>query len=156
MIFFTIPSKPKYKKVHKLSLVSSKNIYNNRGLCYGEYGIVALESAYINIRQINAIRKMLLKRIKKNGTLLVRFSPNFSFTAKPAETRMGKGKGNPTDWVYPVKVGQILFEIKQKNDKKISYFTAKAYFESILVKFPIYLKFIALPRYTLLEKECYM
>jgi len=65
MIFFTIPSTLKYKKMHKLSLISKSNIYNNKGLCFGEYGIIALETAYINVKQINAIRKMLLKKIKK-------------------------------------------------------------------------------------------
>jgi len=155
MIFFTIPSTLKYKKMHKLNLMSLTNIYNNKGLCYGEYGVIALETAFISMKQISAIRKMLLKKIKKNGKLLIRFSPNFCFTAKPAETRMGKGKGNPTEWVYPVKIGQILFELKQNNDKKISFFMAKSYFDSILIKFPIKLKFISLPKYVLLEKKCY-
>jgi len=68
---------------------------------------------------------------------------------------MGKGKGNPTDWVYPVKIGQILFELKQNEDKKISFFLAKSYFDSILIKFPIKLKFISLPKYILLDKKCY-
>lgn len=155
MIYFTIPSTLKYKKMHKLSLASSTNVYNNKGLCFGEYGIMALESDYLSFKQINAIRKMLLKKIKKNGKLLIRFSPNFCFTAKPAETRMGKGKGNPTDWMYPVKVGQILFEFRQSKEKKFSFFMAKACFESILVKVPIKLKFISLPKYILLERKCY-
>jgi len=153
MIFFTIPSTLKYKKMHKLSLISASNIYNNQNLCFGEYGIMSLEVNYISIKQINAIRKMLLKKIKKTGKLLVRFSPNFCFTAKPAETRMGKGKGNATDWVYPVKVGQILFEIKQNKKQKLSYFTAKSYFDSILIKSPLRLKFISIPKYALLDKK---
>jgi len=65
MIFFTIPSTLKYKKMHKLNLMSLTNIYNNKGLCYGEYGVIALETAFISMKQISAIRKLLLKKIKK-------------------------------------------------------------------------------------------
>jgi len=68
---------------------------------------------------------------------------------------MGKGKGNPIEWVYPVKVGQILFEIKQNEGQLISYYSAKNYFSSILIKFPIKLKFISIPKYILIEKKCY-
>lgn len=153
MIFFTIPSSLKYKKMHKLSLQSVSNIHNNKGLCFGEYGIISLESNYINVKQINAIRKMLLKKIKKTGLLLVRVSPNFAFSAKPAETRMGKGKGNLTEWVYPVKVGQVLFEIKQKEGQRLSYIMARSYFDSILIKFPIRLKFISIPKYVLMQRK---
>ena len=69
---------------------------------------------------------------------------------------MGKGKGNPIDWVHPVTVGQVLFEIKQNPGKLITYSQAKSYFSQIFIKFPIHLKFISLPKYVLLEKECYM
>ena len=111
MIYFTIPSTLKYKKMHKLKMPLNKNIYNNVGLCYGEYGIIALETAFINVKQINSLRKVLLKLLKKQGTLLVRFSPNFCFSAKPAETRMGKGKGSPEGFVKVVRPGLIMFEM---------------------------------------------
>ena len=62
MVFFTVPSKLKFKKMHKLRLISEDNIYNNKGLCFGEYGVIATECSYITIKQVFAIRKFLLKK----------------------------------------------------------------------------------------------
>ena len=80
-------------------------------LLNGEYGIQALEPGWINSRQIEAIRRTIVRRMKRRGKYWIRIFPDKPVTAKPAETRMGKGKGNVEEWVAVVKPGRIIFEI---------------------------------------------
>ena len=80
-------------------------------LLNGEYGIQALEPGWINSRQIEAIRRTIVRRMKRRGKYWIRIFPDKPVTAKPAETRMGKGKGNVEMWVAVVKPGRIIFEI---------------------------------------------
>ena len=80
-------------------------------ISFGDYGIMALERYWITNRQIEAARIAITRHIKRGGKVWIRLFPDMPFTKKPAETRMGKGKGNPEYWVAPVKPGAILFEI---------------------------------------------
>jgi large subunit ribosomal protein L16 len=79
---------------------------------FGEYGLQALQPGWITNRQIEAARVALTRRIKRGGKVWIRLFPDKPFTKKPAETRMGKGKGNPEGWVAVVKPGRIMFELE--------------------------------------------
>ena len=81
-------------------------------IAFGQYGLKALDSAWITSRQIEASRVALTRAIKKGGKLWIRIFPDKPVSKKPAETRMGKGKGNPEYWVAVVKRGRILFELE--------------------------------------------
>ena len=85
----------------------------NRGneVDFGEYGLQAQEPAWLTTRQIEAARVAMTRHIKRGGKVLIRIFPSKPVTAKPAETRMGKGKGSPEDWVAVVKPGRVLFEL---------------------------------------------
>jgi large subunit ribosomal protein L16 len=80
-------------------------------ISFGDYGIAALERFWITNRQIEAARIAITRHIKRGGKVWIRVFPDIPYTKKPAETRMGKGKGNPEYWVAAVKPGTILFEI---------------------------------------------
>ncbi|MCF7794041.1 MAG: 50S ribosomal protein L16 [Candidatus Cloacimonetes bacterium] len=102
------PKKVKYRKMQK---------GRRRGLAYrgstinfGDYALVALEAGWITSRQIEAARVAITRQMKRTGKLWIRVFPDKPITAKPAETRMGKGKGAPEYWVAVVKPGRILFE----------------------------------------------
>ena len=79
---------------------------------FGEYGLQALEAAWITNRQIEAARVAMTRRIKRGGKVWIRIFPDKPYTKKPAETRMGKGKGNPEGWVAVVKPGRVMFELE--------------------------------------------
>lgn len=79
---------------------------------FGEFGLKALEPAWITNRQIEAARVAITRKIKRGGKIWIRIFPDKPVTVKPAETRMGKGKGNPEHWVAVVKPGRILFELE--------------------------------------------
>ncbi len=84
---------------------------------FGTYGLKALEPAWITGRQIEAARVAITRKVKKHGKLWIRIFPNKPVTQKPAETRMGKGKGSPEYFIAVVKPGRILFEIDGVDDK---------------------------------------
>ncbi len=81
-------------------------------LSYGTYGLKALEAAWITSRQIEAARVAITRHVKRGGKLWIRIFPDKPVTIKPAETRMGKGKGNPEYWVAVVKPGRVMFELE--------------------------------------------
>ncbi len=81
-------------------------------LSFGEYGLKAMGCGYITSRQIEAARIAISRRVRRGGKLWIRIFPDKSITKKPAETRMGKGKGSPEAWVAVIKPGRILYEIK--------------------------------------------
>jgi large subunit ribosomal protein L16 len=85
--------------------------YRGNQVDFGEYGLKALEPAWVTNRQIEAARVALTRFIKRGGKVWIRIFPDKPFTKKPAETRMGKGKGNPEYWVAVVKPGRVLFEL---------------------------------------------
>ena len=80
-------------------------------VAFGTHGLKALEAGWITSRQIEAVRITISRRVRKVGKMWIRIFPHKSITKKPAETRMGKGKGSINHWVCPVKKGQILFEL---------------------------------------------
>ncbi|MBI3291502.1 MAG: 50S ribosomal protein L16 [Elusimicrobia bacterium] len=104
-----MPKRVKFRKVHRGRMKGRAK----RGveIAFGEYGLQALEPAWVTSRQIEAARVSLTRFIKKGGKLWVRIFPDKPVTKKPAETRMGKGKGNPEFWVAVVKPGRVLFEL---------------------------------------------
>src|SRR4030066_459626 len=86
--------------------------YRGSEVDFGEYGLKAMEPAWISNKQIEAARVALTRHIKRGGKVWIRIFPSKPVTVKPAETRMGKGKGSPDHWVAPVKPCRILFEIE--------------------------------------------
>ena len=103
------PKKTKYRKKMKGRMNGSET----RGtvLEFGNYGLQSTEPAWITSRQIEAARRAMTREIKRGGQVWIKIFPDKPITAKPAETRMGKGKGNPEYWVAVVKPGRILFEV---------------------------------------------
>ena len=86
--------------------------YRGSSVSFGQYGLKAMEPAWVTNRQIEAARVAITRYIKRGGKVWIRIFPDKSLTEKPAETRMGKGKGSPEKWVAVVKPGRILFEIE--------------------------------------------
>ena len=104
-----MPKKVKYRKQQRGR--RSGKAWRGSALAFGEYGLKALEPAWITDRQIEAARVAITRFIKRGGKLWIRVFPDKPFTKKPAETRMGKGKGPPERWVAVVKPGLIMFEM---------------------------------------------
>ena len=103
------PKKVKRRKVQKGRMKGMSNRSNF--VTYGTYGLKALEPGWITSRQIEATRISISRRVRKFGKMWIRIFPDKPITKKPAETRMGKGKGSPEYWVSVVKPGRILFEV---------------------------------------------
>lgn len=106
---FNPPNISVFKKKHKFSI---DGLVSKNKLIIGNYGLKAIENGYINYKQIEAARKAIIKQVKKYAKLYIKVKPNLGITKKPAEVRMGKGKGNISDWVYAIKRGKVLFELK--------------------------------------------
>ena len=104
---------------------------------FGDYGIQALEPGWITARQIEAARIAMTRHVKRGGKVWIRIFPDKPVTAKPAETRMGSGKGNPEFWVAVVKPGRIMFELGGVPPE-----LAKAAMERAIQKLPIKAKFV--------------
>ncbi|MBD3298962.1 MAG: 50S ribosomal protein L16 [candidate division Zixibacteria bacterium] len=111
--------------------------YRGSSISFGRYGLKALEPGWINNRQIEAARVALTRKIKRGGKVWIRIFPDKSITVKPAETRMGKGKGSPEHWVAVVKPGRILFELDGVADE-----LAQSAFLLAAAKLPIRTKFV--------------
>lgn len=105
-----MPKKTKFRKKMKGNMKGSET--RGTTLEFGSYGLQALEPAWITSRQIEAARRAMTRQIKRGGNVWIKIFPDKPITAKPAETRMGKGKGNPEYWVAVVKPGRMLFEIE--------------------------------------------
>ncbi len=104
-----LPKRVKYRRVHRGRL-TGKAMRGNK-VTYGDFGLQALEPAWITSRQIEAARIAMTRYIKRGGQVWIKIFPDKPVTAKPAETRMGSGKGSPEYWVAVVKPGRILFEM---------------------------------------------
>ena len=105
-----IPKRVKFRKAHR-GRMNGKALRGAK-VSFGEYGLKALEPAWVTDRQIEAARVALTRHVKRGGKIWVRLCADKPVTAKPAETRMGKGKGAPDHWVVVVKPGKILFELE--------------------------------------------
>lgn len=105
-----MPKRVKYRKTHRGRRKGKPSKGCN--ISFGEYGLQAIEPAWVTARQIEAARVALTRHLKRGGKVWIRIFPDKPVTKKPAETRMGKGKGMPEFWVAVVKRGKVLFELE--------------------------------------------
>ncbi len=110
-----MPKRVKYRRVQRGRMKGKAS--RGTAVNYGEYGIVALEPGWIKSNQIEAARIAMTRYIKRGGQVWIKIFPDKPVTAKPAETRMGSGKGSPEYWVAVVKPGRVLFEIGGVNEE---------------------------------------
>lgn len=131
-----MPNRTKYRKVQK----KLKKRAASRGttLAFGEYGLKALESGWLTSRQIEAARQAMRRHVKRGGKVWIRMFPDKPITAKPAETRMGKGKGSVDHWVCVVHAGKILFEMEG-----VAPQLAREAFEIAAMKLPVKCKYVS-------------
>ena len=104
------PKRVKHRKTHKGRMRGKAHRGNK--VSFGEFGLQATEASWITNRQIEAARVAMTRHIKRGGKVWIRIFPDKPITSKPAETRMGKGKGNPEQWVAVVKPGRVMFELE--------------------------------------------
>ena len=104
-----MPKKVKHRKQHRGRMTGDAK--GGTTVSYGDYGIQALEPGWITARQIEAARIAMTRHIKRGGKVWINILPDKPITQKPAETRMGSGKGNPERWVAVVKPGRVMFEL---------------------------------------------
>ena len=104
------PKKVKHRKIQKGRMRGKA--YRGSSLSFGDYGLQATVSGRVTARQIEAARIAMTRHVKRGGKVWIRIFPDKPITKKPAETRMGKGKGNPEEWVAVVKAGRMLYEME--------------------------------------------
>ncbi len=109
-----VPKRVKHRKQHRGTMTGKSKA---NAISFGEYGLQALEPAWITNRQIEAARIAMTRYIKRGGKVWIKIFPDKPITAKPAETRMGSGKGTPEYWVAVVKPGRIMFELAGVTDE---------------------------------------
>ncbi len=134
-----MPKRVKHRKVMRDRMKGSAQ--RGATVAFGEYGLKALESGKITSRQIEAARVAINRKVKRGGKLWIRIFPDFPFTKKPAETRMGKGKGNPEGFVARIFPGRILFEIAGVDET-----LAKDALENAAKKLPLKTKVISVEK----------
>ena len=129
------PSKFKYRKMQRGRMRG--NATRGSTLNFGEYGLSALEPGWITNRQIEAARVALTRYMKRGGKVWIRVFPDHPYTKKPAETRMGKGKGMPEGWIAVVKPGKVMFEVSGVSEE-----VAREAMRLAAHKLPIKCKFV--------------
>ena len=130
-----LPKRVKYRRVHRGRLKGKA--YRGNKVTYGDFGLQALEPAWITSNQIESARIAMTRYIKRGGQVWIKIFPDKPITEKPAETRMGSGKGSPEYWVAVVKPGRVLFEIKGVAEE-----TAREAMRLAMHKLPIQCKFV--------------
>jgi len=130
-----IPKRVKYRRVQRGRMKGKATRGNT--LAYGEFGLQACEPAWITNNQIEAARIAMTRYLKRGGRVWIKIFPDKPVTAKPAETRMGSGKGSPEYWVAVVKPGRILFEIADVTEEQ-----AREAMRLAMHKLPIKCKFV--------------
>ena len=133
------PKRTKFRKKQrrvKRSLLGSAQRGNR--LSFGEYGLVSLDAQWVTARQIEAARIAMTRKIKRGGKVWIRIFPDVPYTKKPAETRMGKGKGSPEAWVAVVKPGTVMFELAGVGTE-----LAESALKLAASKLPVKAKFVA-------------
>jgi large subunit ribosomal protein L16 len=133
------PKRVKHRKTHKGRMRGKANRGNK--VSFGEYGLQATEPTWITNRQIESARVAMTRHIKRGGKVWIRIFPDKPITQKPAETRMGKGKGNPESWVAVVKPGRIMFELEGVPET-----VAQRAMELAAAKLPIKCRFVVRER----------
>ena len=104
-----MPKRTKYRKMMRVRMTGMA--HRGSTIAFGEFGLQSLEPAWVSSRQIEAARRSITNYLKRGGKVWIRIFPDKPVTQKPAETRMGSGKGNPEFWVAVVKPGRVLFEV---------------------------------------------
>ena len=130
-----IPKRTKYRRPHRLRYDGKAK--GNTTLSFGDYGLMALEGAWITEKQIEAARVAMTRYMKRGGKVWINLFPHLSLTKIPLETRMGKGKGQPELWVAVVKKGKIMFEIAGVDEA-----TAREALRLAMHKLPVTCKFV--------------
>ena len=130
-----MPRKVKHRKQQRGRLTGDAK--GGTEINFGEYGIKALEPGWISARQIEAARIAMTRHVKRGGKVWIRVFPDKPVTEKPAETRMGSGKGNPEHWVAVVKPGRIMFELAGVSEP-----LAREAMERAIQKLPIKARFV--------------
>jgi len=130
------PKRVKYRKQQRGRMKGQA--HRGSTLAFGDYGLKALEPAWITNRQLEAGRVALTRAVKRGGKIWIRVFPDKPFTKKPAETRMGKGKGNPEYWVAVVKPGRIIYEMEGTSEE-----VAREAFRLAGQKLPIKTRFVS-------------
>ena len=133
------PKRVKHRKTHKGRMRGMA--HRGSKVSFGEYGLQALEPTWISNRQIESARVAMTRHIKRGGKVWIRIFPDKPIPQKPAETRMGKGKGHPEGWVAVVKPGRIMFELEGVDET-----TAQHAMELAAAKLPIKCRFVARDR----------
>lgn len=131
-----IPKRTKYRRPHRLRYDGMAR--GNRELHFGDYGLMAMEGAWITEQQIEAARVAMTRYMKRGGKVYINIFPHLSLTKKPLETRQGKGKGAPESWVAVVKTGKIMFEVEGVTEA-----VAKEALRLAMHKLPIKCKFVS-------------
>lgn len=129
------PKRTKFRKQHRGRMKGNANRGNT--INFGDYGLQAIEPCWITSRQIEAARRAITRYVRRGGKIWIRIFPDKPVTMRPAETRMGSGKGNPEFWVAVVKPGRIMFEIAGIDEK-----IAKEAMRLAAQKLPIKTKFV--------------
>ena len=140
------PKKTKFRKAHKGRIHGTAT--SGATLSFGQFGLKAMEPERITARQIEAARRAITRHIRRQGRLWIRIFPDVPVSSKPAEVRMGSGKGSPEFWVARVKPGRILFELDG-----VPGAIAKTAFERAAEKLPIKTKVVARLGESLMEEE---
>jgi large subunit ribosomal protein L16 len=130
-----MPKRVKYRKQQRGRMKGKA--FSGAEVQFGEFGLKALDPAWVSNKQIEAARVAITRKIKRGGKIWIRIFPDKPVTVKPAETRMGKGKGNPEFWVAVIKPGRILFELEGIPEQ-----LAKDAFKLGASKLPIRTKFV--------------
>lgn len=130
------PKKVKHRKVQKGRMRGKA--YRGSSLHFGDFGLLATECGWLTSRQIEAARIALTRHVKRSGKVWISIFPDKPLCKKPAETRMGKGKGNPEEWVAVIKPGRVLYEMEG-----VSLETAQEAFRLAAHKLPIATKFLS-------------
>jgi len=129
------PKRVKFRKQHKGR--RGGTAYRGATLAFGDYGLKAMERGWLTARQLEAARIALTRHIKRGGRVWIRVFPDKPLTKKPAETRMGSGKGNPEHWVAVVKPGRVMFELSGVPEP-----TAREAMRLAMHKLPIKTRFV--------------
>src|SRR5881397_2529751 len=130
-----MPKKVKFRKQQRGRMTGKA--WRGSSISFGEFGLKAMECGWVTDRQIEAARVAMTRSIKRGGKVWIRLFPDKPITKKPAETRMGKGKGNPEGWVAVVKPGRVMFEVEG-----IAEHLAREALELAAAKLPIKSKFV--------------
>ncbi|HOG08650.1 MAG: 50S ribosomal protein L16 [Syntrophales bacterium] len=131
-----MPKRVKYRKLQR-GRMGGKSTKGAK-VTFGEYGLQAMECGWITARQIEAARVAMTRHVKRGGKIWIRIFPHKSVTKKPAETRMGKGKGAPEEWVAVIRPGMVLYEMEG-----VDRAVAREAFRLAAHKLPIVTKFLA-------------